>query len=84
MGGIDNGIIKGDDNIVKFLQSDISSIQKFASLYVEDRLKPKNISDKPQLRFNAKRNGNYLDLTVDSDKYNHEELVNIVRKKRDR
>lgn len=78
MGGIDNGIIKGDDNIVKFLQSDISSIQKFASLYVEDRLKPKNISDKPQLRFNAKRNGNYLDLTVDSDKYNHEELVNIV------
>ena len=79
LGGVENGTVKKEDDVVSFLSSDLTPLLNLVTLYCDERLKAKNITRSVTgLRFNAKRNGDYLSLTLDSDLYSSSELEAIL------
>ena len=79
LGGLENGTLKKEDDIVSFLSKDLTPLLSLVSFYCDERLKAKNISHGvSSLRFSAKRSGDYLELTLDSSRYSSDELLTIL------
>ena len=77
LSGVENGTLSGA-SAHAFLTHDLSSLTGLCDLYCEDRLKPGNIQRVSGLRVNVQKNGGYLDLTLDHDRYSEEELSGIL------
>ncbi len=79
LGGVENGSLKKEEDIVSFLSKDLTPLLNLTSFYCDERLKAKNISHGvSSLRLSAKKSGDYLELTLDSDRYSSEELSSIL------
>ena len=79
LGGIENGSLKKEDDVVAFLSKDLTPLLNLVTFYCDERLKAKNIARSvSSLRLKAKRNGDYLSLTLDSEAYSPEDLAKIL------
>lgn len=80
LGGLENGTLKKDEDIVSFLGKDLSSLLNLVTFYCDERLKPnKLIRSVSSFHVDMKKNGDYLSLTLDSNDYSKEELEGILR-----
>ena len=77
-GGKENGSLKKDDEIVSFLHNDLSALSNLCLLYCDERLKRSNQMTPTSLRIGMKKKGDFLSLTLDSDRFTKEELENIL------
>lgn len=80
LGGLENGTLKKDDDIVSFLGKDLSSLLNLVTFYCDERLKPnKLIKSVSSFHVNMKKSGEFLSLTLDSADYSKEELEGILK-----
>ncbi len=80
LGGVENGTLKKDDEIVNFLSKDLTPLLNLVSFYCDEHLKSKNISRSvSSLRFSFTKKGDYLSCALDSDRYSASELESILR-----
>lgn len=79
LGGVENGSLKKEEEVVSFLSKDLTPLLNLVTFYCDERLKAKNIERSvSSLRLKAKRNGDYLSLTLDSERYGEEDLAKIL------
>ncbi len=79
LGGTENGSLKKEEDVVSFLSKDLTPLLNLVTFYCDERLKAKNIARSvSSLRLKAKRNGDYLSLTLDSERYSEEDLSKIL------
>lgn len=79
LGGKENGTLKSDEEIIRFISNDLSSINSIATLFCDERLKPQNQKTVSGMRVTLKQKGDFLSLTLDSKDYSKEELEEILK-----
>ncbi len=80
LGGLENGTLKKDEEIVNFLSKDLSPLLNLVTFYCDERLKRKNVSRSvSSLHLSFTRNGDFLSFTLDSDRYTDSELEGMIK-----
>ena len=75
--GVENGKVSTSDDVLFFLQSDLTPLRQVASVYLDERLKRLNIRQSPSVQIRASRVRGWLNLSFHSVEYSEKELEEI-------
>lgn len=78
LGGIENGVIKDQDEVLSFLKADQSELKKVCTIYLNELLMKLNITNSPKIKINVFNKMGWLDVEFENEKYSKEEIYQIL------
>lgn len=78
LGGVERGIQEDQSKVLNFLQADLSLLKKRATLMLSEKLNKVKISHVSGLSLNLAHNGDWLSVSVKSNKFSLKQLETIL------
>lgn len=74
----ENDIISSQDDVYRFITTDLSPLNSFCNVFLSESLKRKKVVKMPKIRINANYDLDWLNIEVESNQFSKKELMEIL------
>ena len=78
VGGLENGALKDQDKILKFLQQDLTKLKSIADVLLSEKLQNAKVRRPDSFSVNIRNNINWLSVSIKSKQFSAEEISKIL------